>query len=112
GRRFDRGTNRLAPILLSVTQNRAIQSAGAERKARRLLARQRVAGVLPPHDRRRFRLRLEAATDQASAFGNGTEASARFSLRLLGGFKLSSLPGGEEQSVLEEIGFPSGAASP
>ena len=36
----------------------------------------------------------------ASALGNGTEGPARWSLRLLGGFELSVLPGGERVALL------------
>jgi DNA-binding SARP family transcriptional activator len=37
--------------------------------------------------------------DRASALGNGNEATARWSLRLLGGFELVALPGGERVAL-------------
>src|SRR2546423_7614327 len=43
--------------------------------------------------------RYGAAMDSASALDSGTEAPARWSLRLLGGFELSELPGGERLAL-------------
>src|SRR5579864_3111675 len=40
-----------------------------------------------------------AVMDSASALDSGTEASARWSLRLLGGFELSDLTGGERLAL-------------
>src|SRR6185503_13945080 len=37
--------------------------------------------------------------DTSSALGNGTERQARWSLRLLGSFELSVLPGGERVAL-------------
>src|SRR5258706_3342493 len=66
----------------------------------RLLARDGLGRPLPPHGRRRFRLRLMGAMDTASALENGIEGPARWSLRLFGGFELGVLPGGERVASL------------